>query len=83
MTEDRSHGMRSLIGSGMGGLACAAALAKTGHKALVLEQHYVAGELTRRFTAAAFAGTWECTTWAKWDPRARPAASWIGLRAGR
>jgi all-trans-retinol 13,14-reductase len=46
-----------VIGSGMGGLACAAALAKTGHRVLVLEQHSCAGGLTQTFARAGF--TWD------------------------
>lgn len=38
-----------VIGSGIGGLACAAALAKAGQRVLVLEQHEVAGGLTQTF----------------------------------
>ena len=30
-----------VIGSGIGGLACATALTKTGHQVLMLEQHRV------------------------------------------
>jgi phytoene dehydrogenase-like protein len=30
-----------VIGSGIGGLACATAQAKCGHKVLVIEQHYL------------------------------------------
>lgn len=43
-----------IIGSGMGGLACAAALAKSGHKVLVLEQHYAPGGLTQTFERNGF-----------------------------
>jgi phytoene dehydrogenase-like protein len=39
-----------VIGSGIGGLACGAALAKTGHKVLLLEQHHAAGGLTQTFS---------------------------------
>lgn len=46
-----------VIGSGIGGLACAAALAKYGQRVLVLEQHYVAGGLTHTFTRKGF--TWD------------------------
>jgi phytoene dehydrogenase-like protein len=45
-----------VIGSGMGGLACAAALAKTGRRILVLEQHFTAGGLTQTFSRNGF--TW-------------------------
>jgi all-trans-retinol 13,14-reductase len=46
-----------IIGSGMGGLACAAALAKQGHRVQVLEQHSVAGGLTQTFRRKGF--TWD------------------------
>jgi all-trans-retinol 13,14-reductase len=45
-----------VIGSGIGGLACATALAKCGQKVLVLEQHYLAGGLTQTFSRKGF--TW-------------------------
>lgn len=38
-----------VIGSGMGGMSCAAALAKYGKKVLVLEQHYIPGGFTHMF----------------------------------
>jgi len=38
-----------VIGSGIGGLAAAAALAKRGRRVLVLEQHSIAGGLTQTF----------------------------------
>jgi all-trans-retinol 13,14-reductase len=43
-----------VIGSGMGGLSCAAALAKTGHSVLVLEQHHTLGGLTQTFERSVF-----------------------------
>ncbi|HMK61948.1 MAG TPA: NAD(P)/FAD-dependent oxidoreductase [Dissulfurispiraceae bacterium] len=45
------------IGSGIGGLSAAAALAKYGRPVLVLEQHYIAGGLTQTFTRNGF--TWD------------------------
>lgn len=45
-----------IIGSGIGGLAAAAALAKTGCKVLVLERHYTLGGLTQTFSREGF--TW-------------------------
>jgi len=38
-----------VIGSGIGGLTCAACLAKAGKKVLVLEQHYTAGGYTHSY----------------------------------
>jgi all-trans-retinol 13,14-reductase len=45
-----------VIGSGIGGLTCAAALAKYKHRVLVLEQHRVAGGLTHTFSREGW--TW-------------------------
>jgi len=46
-----------VIGSGIGGLACAAALAKCGRKVPVLEQHFIAGGLTQTFSREGY--TWD------------------------
>ena len=43
-----------VIGSGMGGMCCAAALSKVGKKVLVLEQHYLPGGYTHMFTRKGF-----------------------------
>lgn len=43
-----------IIGSGMGGMACGAALAKFGKRVLILEQHYVAGGFTHTFNRKGF-----------------------------
>ncbi len=54
MTQDRGSWDAIVIGSGMGGLACAAALARTGYAVLVVEQHYIAGGLTQTFHRGGF-----------------------------
>jgi len=38
-----------IVGSGMGGMSCASALSKLGHKVLLLEQHYIPGGFTHMF----------------------------------
>ncbi len=45
-----------VIGSGIGGLACACALTRCGLKVLVLERHFTAGGLTQTFSREGF--TW-------------------------
>lgn len=46
-----------IIGSGMGGLTTAAALARNGLRCLVIEQHYVPGGFTHDFKRKGF--TWD------------------------
>ena len=59
-----------VIGSGIGGLACACALTRMGYRVLVLERHFAAGFLTQSFSRDGF--TWAIsTTWAKAAPRGR------------
>jgi all-trans-retinol 13,14-reductase len=43
-----------IIGSGMGGMAAAAALSKLGHKVLLLEQYQTLGGLTHSFSMEGF-----------------------------
>jgi all-trans-retinol 13,14-reductase len=43
-----------VIGSGIGGLACACALTHSGLKVLVLERHFAAGGLTQTFSRKGF-----------------------------
>ncbi|HLT38402.1 MAG TPA: NAD(P)-binding protein, partial [Enhygromyxa sp.] len=43
-----------VIGSGMGGMCCAALLAKLGKRVLVLEQHYEPGGFTHTFKRRGF-----------------------------
>ena len=43
-----------VIGSGMGGLSAAAALSRTGHKVLLLEQYETLGGLTHSFSRNGF-----------------------------
>jgi all-trans-retinol 13,14-reductase len=49
MSVDSSKWDAIIVGSGMGGLAAAAALAKCGRRILVLEQHFQLGGLTQTF----------------------------------
>lgn len=46
-----------VIGSGMGGMAAAAALSRVGKKVLLLEQHHILGGLTHSFSRDGF--TWD------------------------
>ena len=43
-----------VIGSGIGGMSCAAALSKCGEKVLVLEQHYIPGGFTHMFARKGY-----------------------------
>jgi len=43
-----------VIGTGIGGMACGAALAKPGQRVLLLEQHYVPGGMTHVFKRKGF-----------------------------
>lgn len=43
-----------VIGSGMGGLACACALTRVGYRVLVLEKHFAPGGLTQTFEREGF-----------------------------
>lgn len=43
-----------VIGSGIGGLACAALLSKLGRKVCVLEQHYTAGGFTHSYESQGY-----------------------------
>ncbi|HHG85500.1 MAG TPA: NAD(P)/FAD-dependent oxidoreductase, partial [Bacteroidetes bacterium] len=43
-----------IIGTGMGGMACGAALAHYGRKVLLLEQHYIPGGFTHMFGRKGF-----------------------------
>src|SRR5450631_4789282 len=47
-----------VVGSGMGGMSCAAALARTGHRVLLLEQYDKIGGQSHSFTRNDF----------RWDP---------------
>lgn len=54
---DNNHWDAIVIGSGMGGMAAAAALSRVGHKILLLEQHRTLGGLTHSFSRDGF--TWD------------------------
>jgi len=43
-----------IVGSGMGGMCCAAALAHYGKKVLILERHYIPGGFTHMFQRGKF-----------------------------
>ncbi len=43
-----------VIGSGIGGMSCASALAHTGRRVLVLEQHYIPGGYTHSFARKGY-----------------------------
>ena len=46
-----------VVGSGMGGMSCAAALAHFGKRVLLLEQHYMPGGFTHMFSRKGY--TWD------------------------
>ncbi|MCP3710102.1 NAD(P)-binding protein [Paraburkholderia sp. CNPSo 3274] len=54
MSTDRDHFDAIVIGSGIGGLACAVALARCGRGVLVLERQHVGGGLTQSFERNGF-----------------------------
>ncbi len=54
---DKTRWDAIVIGSGIGGMAAAAALSKVGHKVLLLEQYQTLGGLTHSFTLEGF--TWD------------------------
>lgn len=55
MATSEDKGLDAIvIGSGMGGMAAAAALSKLGHKVLLLEQYQTFGGLTHSFTMEGF-----------------------------
>ena len=53
---DKTHWDAIVIGSGIGGMAAAAALSKVGHKVLLLEQYQTLGGQTHSFTLEGFTG---------------------------
>ncbi|HEX2531773.1 MAG TPA: NAD(P)/FAD-dependent oxidoreductase, partial [Burkholderiaceae bacterium] len=57
MEADRTKWDAIVIGSGIGGLACAAALTRVGQRVLLLEKHSVPGGLTQTFSRNGF--TWD------------------------
>lgn len=58
MTDAQTeHWDAIIIGSGMGGMAAAAALSRVGHKVLLLEKHHTFGGQTHTFSREGF--TWD------------------------
>jgi all-trans-retinol 13,14-reductase len=58
LPEDRQGPFDDIVvGSGIGGMTCAALLSKLGRRVLVLEQHYVPGGFTHVFTRKGY--TWD------------------------
>jgi len=49
-----THWDAIIIGSGIGGMSCAAALSRCGERVLVLEQHYLPGGFTHMFARHGF-----------------------------
>ncbi len=72
-----------IVGSGMGGMSCAAALAHYGRKVLLLEQHYVPGGFTHSFARKGF--TWDAGVHAigEMGPGEVPGQMLRWLTAGR
>lgn len=68
-----------VVGSGIGGLACAAALARFGRRVLVLESHRVAGGLTHTFERNGFRWDVGVHYLGNFDPRSGPgkALGWL------
>ncbi len=56
-SHENKHWDAIVIGSGMGGMAAAAALSRVGKKVLLLEQHQTLGGLTHSFSRNGF--TWD------------------------
>jgi all-trans-retinol 13,14-reductase len=69
-----------VIGSGIGGLAAAAALARTGRRVRVLERHSVAGGLTHVFRRGPWA--WDVGVHYVGDPAASPTTARLFERLG-
>ncbi len=53
-----------VIGSGIGGMAAAAALSKTGYRVLLLEQYHTLGGLTHSFSRDGFSWDVGIHSWA-------------------
>lgn len=80
MTDTQDHDWDAIvIGSGMGGMAAAAALTRVGHKVLLLEQYRTLGGLTHSFSRDGFAwdvGVHYLSEMAPGD-RARTLLDWL------
>jgi all-trans-retinol 13,14-reductase len=68
-----------VIWSGMGGMAAACALSRTGHKVLLLEQYHVLGGLTHSFSRQGF--TWDAgihyLSWLAPETKEHASLKWL------
>eukprot|EP00466_Bigelowiella_natans_P004893 jgi/Bigna1/43354/e_gw1.77.8.1 len=67
-----------IVGSGAGGLACGALLARSGRRVLVLEQHYIAGGCLHTFDEKGF----EFDTGLHYIGKVKKYGTLLGLAAG-
>ncbi|WP_424940407.1 phytoene desaturase family protein [Aliiroseovarius sp. S253] len=78
---NHDHWDAIVIGSGMGGMAAAAALSKVGRKVLLLEQHQTFGGLTHSFSRDGF--SWDVgvhyLSGVAPEDRARELLNWLSM----